>query len=153
MSGCILVAVDGGSSIAAITAALDLARRDDARLRAIGLCGDVPIGMVRASAPDGASLHRRTEIAAALDAASARARELDVPFGAVVRGGSPERVLLEEAVRCHADRVVVEAAGSRGPRWRRRRALERAGREVPCGIVATGTGAEGRRSAAHASVA
>lgn len=153
MSGCILVAVDGGSSISAITAALELARRDDARLRAIGLCGDVPVGMVRASAPDAASLHRRAEIAAALDAASTRARELDIPFDAAMRGGSPERALLEEAVRCRADRVVVEAAGPRGPRWRRPRALQRAGRDAACRIVATGPAADDGRSPVHASAA
>lgn len=135
MSGCILVAVDGGTSVGALMSALDLAQGEDARVRAVGLRGELAVGMVRASSPDGAALRRRAEIAAALGAAASRAEKLGVPFEAIARSGPPEQVLLEEALRCDADRVVVEAAHHGGPRWRRPRALRRAERDLRCGVV------------------
>ena len=60
---------------------------------------------------------------------------LGLPFEAIVRGGPPEQVLNEEAIRRGADRIVCEAAHDGGPRWRRPRALRRAEQDLRRGVV------------------
>jgi hypothetical protein len=135
MSRCILVAVDGLSSLVAVDDALERARAGDHHVRLLALPGTLGVGMVHASTPDAALKRRRAELARTAEAARRRALELGVALTILSRSGPPDDVLLHEAYACAAGLVVVEGA-PHGPRWRRPAGIRRLGRDLPCELVA-----------------
>ncbi len=144
MTRAILVPVHARSSLAAIDRALALAAVEGARVTALGLVGRPPIGMVPVSAPDGSTVRRRAELAAALRETEVRARRRGTVLEVIMRSGSPDEAIRDESQ--YADLIVLEESVPWLSPRARERGLRKLRRCVACTITTVASDA-----AAHAA--